>query len=65
MCMGYAKDIAAWACQAELSRRNAIFQAWGDTWIESNGQAKDAEKSCQPLVAELESTPASCVHAIP
>ncbi|SEA72797.1 hypothetical protein SAMN05421875_12540 [Acidovorax soli] len=34
MCMGYAKDIAAWACQAEASRRDAALQAWGETWVE-------------------------------
>lgn len=64
MCMGYANDIAAWACQAELSRRNAIFQAWGETWIESKAQAKDTEQSCQPPVAALDSTPSPCAYPL-
>jgi len=34
MCMGYAKDIAAWACQGEVSRREAALLAWGETWLE-------------------------------
>ncbi|KGM40169.1 hypothetical protein JY96_09360 [Aquabacterium sp. NJ1] len=33
MCMGYAKDIAAWACQGELNRREAALLAWGETWL--------------------------------
>lgn len=30
MCMGYAKDIKAWACTQEIGRRDAALQEWGE-----------------------------------
>lgn len=29
MCMGFAKDINAWACQTELARREDSLSLWG------------------------------------
>lgn len=30
MCMGYAKDIKAWACTQEMGRREAALRQWGE-----------------------------------
>jgi len=38
MCMGYAKDIAAWACQGEVSRREAALLAWGEALLEQDAE---------------------------
>ena len=34
MCMGYAKDIKAWACPQEVSRRDAAISQWAGMWLD-------------------------------
>ena len=35
MCMGYAKDIKAWACPQEVSRRDAAIGQWAEMWLDA------------------------------
>jgi hypothetical protein len=38
MCMGYAKDIAVWACETELNRRLDVLSAWGEALLEQDAE---------------------------
>lgn len=47
MCMGYAKDIKAWACPQEISRRDAAVSLWGE-------MLRDASDAASMTITEPE-----------
>ncbi len=36
MCMGFAKDIKAWVCVTEQNERDAMMQAWAETFADQD-----------------------------
>ena len=48
MCMGYAKDIKAWACPQEMERREAALHQWGDL-LHLEDRAAQASDSAPPV----------------
>lgn len=36
MCMGFAKDIKAWVCMTEQNERDAMMQAWAETFADQD-----------------------------
>lgn len=36
MCMGFAKDIKAWVCMTEHKERDAMMQAWAETFADQD-----------------------------
>ena len=48
MCMGYAKDIKAWACPQEMERREAALHPWGDL-LHLEDPAAQASDSAPPV----------------
>lgn len=48
MCMGYAKDIKAWACPQEMERREAALHQWGDL-LHLEDDAAQASDSAPPV----------------
>lgn len=48
MCMGYAKDIKAWACPQEKERREAALHQWGDL-LHLEDHAAQASDSAPPV----------------
>lgn len=32
MCMGFAREIKAWVCMTEQNERDAMLQAWAETF---------------------------------
>ncbi|ADV00429.1 hypothetical protein Alide_2697 [Alicycliphilus denitrificans BC] len=58
MCMGYAKDIRAWACTQEIGRREAALRQWGDLLHPEDDDAQVANQIQPPAVAQ--SAPLQC-----
>ncbi|KGM38974.1 hypothetical protein JY96_00300 [Aquabacterium sp. NJ1] len=56
MCMGYAKDIAIWACETELKRRQDALILWGEALLERNidGDGPDAQSRHTPSSKEAD-----------
>lgn len=55
MCMGYAKDIKAWACPQEIGRREQLLRLWGDLMREGPEPfADDAGSSRSGLIQSLD-----------
>ncbi|HET8870084.1 MAG TPA: hypothetical protein VFM48_06535 [Aquabacterium sp.] len=52
MCMGYAKDIKAWACPQEIGRRDEALRQWGDLLL-----GPDASDPRSPLCAADANSP--------
>lgn len=50
MCMGYAKDIKAWACTQEIGRRDAALRQWGEL-LHPNDESVQDRDLAQPTVA--------------
>lgn len=36
MCMGFAKDIKAWVCMTKQNERDAMMQAWAETFADQD-----------------------------
>lgn len=48
MCMGYAKDIKAWACPQEMERREAALHQLGDLLhLEDHAAQASLQRFCQ------------------
>lgn len=52
MCMGYAKDIRAWACTQEIGRREAALRQWGDLLHPQDDEAQASDQVQTPAVAQ-------------
>lgn len=56
MCMGYAKDIKAWVCPVETSRREHALGLWGELMQQGMGPLArpepDHARDERPLVAQ-------------
>lgn len=53
MCMGYAKDIKAWACPQEMERREAALHQWGDL-LHLEDDAAQASDSAPPVADKMD-----------
>lgn len=53
MCMGYAKDIKAWACPQEMERRQAALHQWGDL-LHLEDDAAQASDSAPPVADKMD-----------
>lgn len=53
MCMGYAKDIKAWACPQEMERREAALHQWGDL-LHLEDHAAQASDSAPPVADKMD-----------
>lgn len=62
MCMGYAKDIRAWACAQEIGRREAALRQWGDLLHPEDDDAQVADQIQPPAVAQ--SAPLQCASEL-
>lgn len=45
MCMGYAKDIKAWACAQEVSRRDNALAVWAEMLHKASESLDDSTES--------------------
>ncbi len=53
MCMGFAKDIKDWVCMTEQNERDAMLQAWADTFAQQQTPAWPVPQAPMAAPAEV------------